>query len=160
MPVEPGPARTVLIQYLVFFAIFLAIVGIILGSRSLLIAPPYAVTAYLVVFNRGSKYAQLRSVVGSYLAVIALSGVFELVLGVTVLALVLNVAAVSLFITFTPYSHPPALALTIFSYIAHDSVAFSLTSLVVLVIVAGADAAITRIPQVRRLLEGGAPVPP
>jgi CBS-domain-containing membrane protein len=132
----------------------LAIVGVIVVSRTLLIAPPYAVSAYLMVFNRGSRYAQPRNIVTSYLVVIASSVAFEYALGVTILALVLNVIVVSLFISFTPFSHPPALALTIFSYIVRDSPAFVLTSLVVLFIVTGADILIGRVGWIRRQLEG------
>ncbi|MGI0067415.1 MAG: hypothetical protein ACREB9_03210 [Thermoplasmata archaeon] len=62
----------------------------------------------------------------------ASAALFQAALGLTVLALVLNVLVVSLFVTFTPFSHPPALALTIFSFIAHDTTTFTETSLIVL----------------------------
>ena len=140
------------VRFSLFFAIFLAIVGVIVVSKTLLIAPPYAVTAYLVVFNRGARYARPGSIVASYLAVIASSEVFELAFGVTLLALVLNVTLVSLFISFTPFSHPPALALTIFSYIVHDSVSFVATSLVVLLIVTVGDLAIGWAEPLRKLV--------
>ena len=153
MQVE-SPLRRTIARFAVFFALFLAIVGVIVGSKNLfLIAPPYAVTAYLVVFNRDTRYARPASIVASYLVVIASSELFEFAFGVTVAALLLNVTVVSLFITFTPLSHPPALALTIFSYIVHDSAAFVLASLVVLVIVAAADVAIVRIVSLRHALE-------
>jgi hypothetical protein len=145
--------RKIAVRFSLFLAVFLAIVGVIVVSKTLLIAPPYAVTAYLMVFNRGTKYAQPRSIVAAYLVVIASSVVFEYVLGVTLLALVLNVIVVSLFISFTPFSHPPALALTIFSYIVRDSPSFVLTSLVVLAIVALADVAMGRLAPLRRFLE-------
>jgi CBS-domain-containing membrane protein len=140
------------VRFSLYFALFLAIVGVIVVFKTLLIAPPYAVTAYLVVFNRGTKYAQPRSIVASYLVVIASSEAFEFAFGVTILALVLNVTLVSLFIAFTQFSHPPALALTIFSYIVHDSFNFVLTSLIVLLIVAAADIAMQRVGPIRKLL--------
>jgi CBS-domain-containing membrane protein len=152
---ETARFRRTGVRFSIFFAIFLAIVGVIIVSKTLLIAPPYAVSAYLMVFNRGTKYAQPRSIVASYLVVIASSVAFEYVLGVTLVALVLNVAVVSLFISFSPFSHPPALALTIFSYIVRDSPAFVLTSVIVLIIVAAADLAIGRVPQIRQWLENG-----
>jgi hypothetical protein len=152
---DPPPARAATaIRYGLFLAIFLAIVAVIAVSRNLLIAPPYAVTAYLVVFNRGTKYAQPRSIAASYLVVIASSAAFEFALGITLLALVLNVVLVSMFIAFTPYSHPPALALTIFSYIVHDSLSFVLTSLVVLLIVTVADLLIERLPPLHERVDG------
>ena len=142
-----GPVRSfgTVVPFLLFLAIFLAIVGVIVGSGTLLIAPPYAVTAYLLVFNRESRYSRPSSIAASYLVVIASSEAFEYVLGISVAALVLNVVVVSMFIAFTRYSHPPALALTIFSYLVHDSVAFVLSSLVVLLIVTVASVAIERI---------------
>ncbi len=140
------------VRFGLFFALFLAIVGVILLSKTLLIAPPYAVTAYLVVFNRGSRYAEPRSIVASYLVVIATSEAFEYALGITELAVILNVTVVSLFIAFTPYSHPPALALTIFSYLVHDSLSFIAASLVVLAIVGVADVAILRSRRIQRYL--------
>lgn len=147
--------RETVLRFSVFFALFLAIVGVIVGFKTLLIAPPYAVTAYLVVFNRGTSYAQPRSIVASYLVVIASSEAFEFVFGVTLLGLVLNVTVVSLFITFTRFAHPPALALTIFSYIVHDSLSFVVSSLVVLAIVAVADVAIERSGSIRTRLSAG-----
>jgi hypothetical protein len=153
--VETVRFRDTVVRFSVFFTIFLAIVGVIVVAKTLLIAPPYAVTAYLVVFNRGTRYALPRSIVASYLVVIASSEAFELVFGVTVLALFLNVTVVSLFIAFTAYSHPPALALTIFSYIVHDSLSFVLTSLVVLIIVTMADVVLERVGSIRGALGGG-----
>ena len=144
--------RRSLVGFSLYLAIFLAIVGVILAFKSLLIAPPYAVSAYLIVFDRESKYARSRNIVVSYLFVIASSEAFTLVLGVTDLALVLNVLVVSVFITVTPYAHPPALALTIFSYIVHDPWSFTVTSLIVLGIVAAADALIDRTPRLRTAL--------
>lgn len=139
-----SPTSLSFVRFLVFVALFLLIVGVILISRSLLIAPPYAVTAFLIVFDRDGKYAQPKSIVASYLVVVGSSELFVLALGVTYLALVLNVIVVSAFIALTRFAHPPALALTIFSYIAHDSLAFSLTSLIVLGIVVGADLLVHR----------------
>ena len=145
VPAKDGRGR--LIEFTVFLAIFSAISGVMLGFKSLLLAPPYAVTVYLVVFHRGSSYARVRSIVAAYLFVIVTTEGFELTLGTTALSLVLNVIVVAAFITFTPYTHPPALALTIFSYIVgnvHDPVGFVLSSVLVLAIVAGADLVLQR----------------
>lgn len=150
---EPHRYRGALVRFSLFFAIFLIIIGVIVVFKNLLIAPPYAVTAYLMVYNRGSRYAQPRSIVAAYLVVIASSAALEFVLGVTVLSLTLNVALVSLFISFTPFTHPPALALTIFSYLVRDSPSFVLTSLVVLLIVVVVDIVFGQVGPVRRLLD-------
>ncbi len=149
----PSPLESIAVRFSIFLAIFLAIIGIIFASNDLLIAPPYAVTTYLVVFNPSSRYAQPRNIVASYLAVIASSELFEFLLGSTVLALALNVILVAGFISFTPYSHPPAVALAIFSLLIHDPPGFALTSVVVLIIVGAAAVVIPRIAPLRRWLE-------
>lgn len=143
-----------LARFLAFLAIFLSIVALRLGSQTLLIAPPFAVTGYLVVFHPGTRYARPTGIVASYLVVIASSEMFEFLFGVTTLSLVLNVILVSVFITFTPWSHPPALALTIFSYLVHDSLSFVLASLAVLLIVTAADLAIRNVSVLRTMLGG------
>ncbi len=151
-PIRPSripAAPNTWVRFGLFLAIFLAIVGVIVGTGSLLIAPPFAVTAYLVAFHRENRYSVPSSIVASYLVVIASSEAFEIFLGISVLALVLNVVLVASFITFTRFTHPPALALTIFSYIVHDSLTFVLSSIVVLVIVTVADIAIERVWPVR-----------
>ncbi len=147
--------RATATQFLVFMAIFLAIVAVIYASKTFLIAPPYAVTAYLVVFNRGTKYAEPSSILASYLVVIGTTLAFESLFGVTLPTLVVNVTVVALFLSFTRFSHPPAIALTIFSYIVHDTVSFVLTSLVVLAIVIVADLVIRRSAGIQRLMQSG-----
>jgi hypothetical protein len=141
-----------LTRFALFFVLFLAIVGVIVGSRNLLIAPPFAVTAYLVVFNRSSRYSRASSIAASYLVVIASSELLEYTLGTTVEALVVNVALVAAFITLTPLSHPPAIALTIFAYIVHDTTSVVLASVVVVIVVAVADVVFGRVKIVRDLL--------
>ena len=42
--------------------------------------------------------------------------------------MILNVLIVSAFVTFTDLTHPPAIALTIFSYIAGDPLDFTISS--------------------------------
>lgn len=152
-PVDRGTP----LRFVLFLGVFLAIVGVILATGTLLpgsvlIAPPYAVTAYLMVFDRGQRYARPRNIVVSYLFVLASSEVFAVALGVTILALLLNVLTVSVFISFTPFSHPPALALTIFSYLFHDPLRFTVESLLVLLLVAAADIAFDRIRWFRERL--------
>jgi hypothetical protein len=44
----------------------------------------------------------------------------------------MNVVLVSGFVSFTRFRHPPAIALTIFSYIVHETISFFLASLLVL----------------------------
>lgn len=139
-------------DFAVFLAVFLVIVGVIVYSGNLLIAPPFAVTAYLIAFAPRSRFSQPSAIAASYLVVVVSSALFQLGLGVTVIALVLNVVVVSLFITFTPFRHPPALALTIFSFIAHDPAVFTETSLLVLVIILAAAVLIERFRPARRPL--------
>jgi hypothetical protein len=154
---RPSETEVKLVRFGLFVAVFLAIVGVILGSKSLLIAPPFAVSAYTVVFQHSAKYSETRSIAASYVLVIASSVLLEEAFGAVLIALVVNVLLISLFITFTRFSHPPAIALTIFSYLIHDPVLFAFTSSIVLAIVVAASILFERIPATRRYLD--APIP-
>ncbi len=151
-----APNRETGIRYAVFLAVLLLLLGITSALRGLLLAPAFAATAYLAVFTPETKYNRPLGIVLSYLVVVASTEVFELVLGVTLLALVLNVILVSLFITVSPFSHVPAIALTIFSYLVHDPVAFAVTSLLMTGVVGVEAFTIEHVPSVRRRL--GLPV--
>ncbi|MGI0067414.1 MAG: hypothetical protein ACREB9_03205 [Thermoplasmata archaeon] len=58
----PSRFQSRAVGFSVFFLIFLAIVGLIVFSGNLLIAPPCAVTAYLIVFSRRTSYARAPSI--------------------------------------------------------------------------------------------------
>ncbi len=131
-------------NYLLFLVILSFIIALIYMQKNFLLAPPYAVTAYLIVFGRGTKYADIKSVAMSYLVVVASSELIHLLVGTSLIALVANILIVSAFITFTDFSHPPAIALTIFSYIVHDTLSFSISSLLALCIVLVFDVLIKR----------------
>lgn len=100
-----------------------------------LLAPPYAVSAYLIIFEHGGKFSKKKSVLFSYLFVIFSSEFIHLTLGISPLYMAANVIIVSAFISFTGNNHPPAIALTIFSYIVHSTVYFALTSILVLLVI-------------------------
>ena len=100
-----------------------------------LLAPPYDVTAYLVLFEKNSKFSKPTSVAVSYAMVILSTLVLHSLLGNTAISLTLNVLLVAAFISATGFSHPPALALTIFSYLTADTLGFSLTSSFVLIVI-------------------------
>lgn len=138
-------SRGIVVRFGVYLAILAAILAVFSVSRSLLIAPPYAVTAFLVVFDRGSSYSRRRNVVAAYLAVIASSVALTTTVGTVEVALVVNLVLVSAFVTFTPFAHPPALALTIFAYISHDAIGLAFGSLLVLGMVVVLDVLLTRV---------------
>ncbi|MGC8495432.1 MAG: hypothetical protein ACP5SH_27290, partial [Syntrophobacteraceae bacterium] len=52
---------------------------------------------------------------------------------------------ISAFITFTDFTHPPALALTVFSYLTHDQLAFMEASLLALTVIVASSPIINRI---------------
>jgi CBS-domain-containing membrane protein len=126
------------IKYTLFLGLFFIIIIVTAEPGVFLLAPPYAVSAYLVIFERNTRYARPQSIASSYLLVIGSSELFHLTIGISLAALLLNVVVVSAFITFTKYSHPPAIALTIFSYIVHSPISFATTSLLVLLVIIGA----------------------
>ncbi|MEM0121052.1 MAG: HPP family protein [Thermoprotei archaeon] len=127
--------RARVIDFTMFVLCTLIILFVTLRRGVFLIAPPYDVSAYLVIFEKQSRFSKPTSTVFSYIAVIVSSLILHYTLGDSVVSLALNVLIVAAFISFTRYSHPPALALTIFSYLTGDLLGFTLTSLLVLLII-------------------------
>ncbi|MFG1414589.1 MAG: hypothetical protein AAE986_00300 [Thermoplasmataceae archaeon] len=119
-------------DYGTYLIIFAVIVSLITIRGNYILAPPYAVSAYLVVFQRNTKYASRKSLMSTYLLVIISSDIIHLALGAALDGLILNVIIISAFITFSEFSHPPAIALAIFSYIAADPLDFTISSLLAL----------------------------
>ena len=119
-------------DYVIYLIILAVIISLITIRGNYILAPPYAVSAYILVFQRNTKYASRKSLVATYLLVITTSDIIHLVLGTGLDGLVLNVIVISAFITFSEFSHPPAIALAIFSYIAADPLDFSISSLLAL----------------------------
>lgn len=119
------------ILYLIILAVILLFTTI---RGDYILAPPYAVSAYIVVFQRNTKYASRRSIAVSYLLIIISSDIMHLVLGAGFFGLILNVLIISAFITFTKFTHPPAIALAIFSYIAGDPLDFTISTLLALAV--------------------------
>ena len=136
-------------RHVVDFVIFLVTISLIVGITSstglLLLAPPYGVTAYLATFVRKSEFSKPEGIVLSYTIVILSTEVLKYFYGHSALAVLLNVVIVSAFISFTRFKHPPAIALTIFSYIIHTTISFLLASIVVLGIIIGIHTLVRRI---------------
>lgn len=123
------------IEFLVYTIAILVIIAISSYDSLFLLAPPYAVTAYLMIFENRSKFSKRSYVAISYLFVIFSSEIIHLTLGISPYFMALNVVIVSLFISYSKFSHPPAIALTIFSYIVHNTIFFAFTSVVVLLVI-------------------------
>lgn len=123
------------IDFIFYTASVLIIIWISSYKSFFLLAPPYAVTAYLIIFEHGGKFSKKKSVVLSYLFAIFSSELIHVTLGISPVFMALNVIAVSGFIAFTGNNHPPAIALTIFSYIVHNTIFFAITSILVLLVI-------------------------
>jgi CBS-domain-containing membrane protein len=126
-----------LFNFIMFLCCSLIIVFVTFHRGIFLLAPPYDVTAYLVLFETKSKFSKPNSVILSYIIVIITSLLLHYLVGESIVSLTLNVSIVAAFISFTRFTHPPAPALTIFSYLTNDTLGFSLTSLLVLAIIFG-----------------------
>ncbi len=120
-------------DYIVFLALLGAIFSLITIRGNYILAPPYAVSAYLVVFQRNTKYSSRQSLAATYTLVILSSDTLHFILGESIIGMVLNVVIVSAFVTFTNFTHPPAIALTIFSFIAGNPLDFTISSVLSLV---------------------------
>ena len=132
-------------NYLIFLLVLSIIFACISINKSFLIAPPYAVTAYLVIFQGDTPNARIKNILSTYLLVIASSYLIHVLLGDTVPAMVFNLVLISAFITFTDFTHPPAIALTVFSYLTHDQLAFMEASLLALTVIVTSSLIINRI---------------
>lgn len=115
-------------DYFVFLGILGVIFSLITISGNYLLAPPYAVSAYLIVFQRNTKFSSMRSIGATYALVILSSDILHFFLGVSLAGMIISVVIVSAFVTFTNLTHPPAIALTIFSYIAGNPLDFTISS--------------------------------
>ncbi|MGP6293554.1 HPP family protein [Caldiplasma sukawensis] len=119
-----------LLKYTEFAIILLIIVYLNYRfSYSLLLSPPFAVTAYLSIFKNKESYSKASSIIISYVIVVLSTELFHITLGLGYLSLTFNVLLISFFITFTEFNHPPAIALTIFSYISHSPEKFVISSI-------------------------------
>ncbi|BAB59395.1 hypothetical protein [Thermoplasma volcanium GSS1] len=122
---------------------FLAIFGIIIVwtyvFRLALLAPPFAVSAYLISVEHRGRFSKPDSLIVSYVAVILSTTLLHILLGTGVIQLYLNVVIISILITFTRFKHPPAIALAVFSYIEHNDVKFVESSIIILIVLWLAD---------------------
>jgi hypothetical protein len=105
-------------------------------SGLLLLAPPYGDTTHIATYTKRSEFSEPQDYVVSCLrdSHNGDSAYGARVNIVSILNLV-NVILVSAFISFTRLKHPPVIALTIFSYVIHETVSFALASAVVLAII-------------------------
>lgn len=126
-----------ILKYLEFVVLVSVIIAITSYKGLFLLAPPYAVSAYLATFEPSGKHSKRLCIIFSYFVVIVSTEFFHILIGISIISLILNVLVVSFFITFSRYSHPPAIALTIFSYIVHNSEIFVITSLIALAVIIG-----------------------
>jgi len=134
-----------IIDFVIFLVTISLIVGITSSTDLLLLAPRYGVTAYLATFVRKSEFSKPEGIVLSYTIVILTTEVLQYFYGRSALAVLLNVFIVSAFISFTRFKHPPAIALTIFSYIIHTTVSFLLASIAVLAVIIAIHTLVGRI---------------
>ena len=121
--------RRKILNYMVFLVIIGVIFAFTFFRGEYILAPPYAVSAYLIVFERKTVYSKKKSIIATYLLVILLSDLSQIIIGTGIAEMILNVVIISAFITFTKMSHPPAIALAIFSFIVSDPVEFTISSL-------------------------------
>ena len=127
--------RKRILSYILFLT-FITI--IVIGSsfdNLFLVAPPYAVSLYLIILESKSKFSNKKNIIFSYSFVILTTEVIHVIIGIGTISLLINLILVSIFISFSKFSHPPAIALTIFSYIEHQLTAFTIDSIVIMGVV-------------------------
>ncbi len=135
------------LRFISFIVLVIVIVIISLKFKLTLLAPPFAVSAYLITSEHRGEFSGPYSVAISYIFVIITTTIFHIFLGVGTISLILNIAIVGLFITYTQFRHPPALALTIFSFIAHNDFLFIISALSIAALLFISDLLLDRIEQ-------------
>ncbi|MGC8696576.1 MAG: HPP family protein [Conexivisphaera sp.] len=131
--------RARLRHFTMYLAVLTAILWMSSISRQFVLAPPYAVSAYLLTFERDTKFSRRSGFVASYLFAVASSEALHAIVGSSELAMSANIVLVSMFVAMTRYCHPPAIALTIFSYLVYRDLPFVVTSLAVIALVLAAS---------------------
>ncbi len=121
-------------NYIIFLIVLGGVFSLISIKGDYILAPPYAVSAYLIVFEHGTKYASRKSLAVTYLLVILLTDLVHVLNGTHLIGMLLSVIGISAFITFTDFSHPPAIALVIFSFLSSSILDFTISSLLSLVV--------------------------
>lgn len=124
-----------LARYLIFFGSFLLVLLLSHSGEDFIIAPPYGVSLYLVVCDSNSRYSQYSCITFSYLLVITTTFLIHTLLGDTIYTMTLNVFLISLLMTLTGLVHPPAIALTIFTFLIKNVDSVALFSLLFLIII-------------------------
>ena len=89
----------------------------------------------MIIVESKSKFSNKKNIIFSYSFVILTTEVIHVIIGIGTISLLINLILVSIFISFSKFSHPPAIALTIFSYIEHQLTAFTIDSIVIMGVV-------------------------
>ena len=110
-------SRSRVLSFLMLIIVFGLILYLTNFTRGLYLAPPFAVSSYLAVYERNTKFSNSVSIISSYLFVLFVTLIVRVFISDIEIGLIVSTLLAMAFISFTRFEHPPMIALTIFSFL-------------------------------------------
>ena len=128
-------SRSRVFSFLILIIVFALILFLTNFTRGLYLAPPFAVSSYLAVYERNTKFSSSISIISSYLFVLFVTLILRVFISDIEVALIVSTLLAMAFISFTRFEHPPMLALTIFSFLVPNFQAFAESTFIALALI-------------------------
>lgn len=123
------------LSFLFLILVFALILYFTNFTRGLYLAPPFAVSTYLAVYERNTRFSGSVSIISSYIFVLFVTFTVRIFISDIEIGLIVSTIIAMAFISFTRFEHPPMIALTIFSFLVPDFQAFAESTLIALVLI-------------------------
>ena len=128
-------SRSRVLSFLMLILVFGLILYLTNFTRGLYLAPPFAVSSYLAVYERNTKFSNSVSIISSYLFVLFVTMIVRIFISDIEIGLIVSTLLAMAFISFTRFEHPPMIALTIFSFIVPNFQAFAESTFIALALI-------------------------
>ena len=128
-------SRSRVFSFLMLILVFALILYLTNFTRGLYLAPPFAVSSYLAVYERNTKFSNSVSIISSYLFVLFVTMIVRVFISDIETGLIVSTLLAIAFISFTKFEHPPMIALTIFSFLVPNFQAFAESTFIALALI-------------------------
>ena len=128
-------SRSRVLSFLMLILVFGLILYLTNFTRGLYLAPPFAVSSYLAVYERNTKFSNSVSIISSYLFVLFVTMIVRIFISDIEAGLIVSTLLAMAFISFTRFEHPPMIALTIFSFLVPNFQAFAESTFIALALI-------------------------
>ena len=128
-------SRSRVLSFLMLIIVFGLILYLTNFTRGLYLAPPFAVSSYLAVYERNTKFSNSVSIISSYLFVLFVTLIVRVFISDIEIGLIVSTLLAMAFISFTRFEHPPMIALTIFSFLVPNFQAFAESTFIALALI-------------------------